>query len=906
LAFCLAVPLAAATASPDPQQSATRQREIRQDSQSLVARLDDVIAEYKANGLDSGADFDSLQQVRAELGSLTQDEMAQLITLLQQMTGDPHQLAKAYSTGKDIALRLQKILAAHQHQQDLQALSSEVRQLADRQSANLSTAIEARQLAAQDSSPNGHAAVAASEQAQQSEQSAISQEVQLVSGKLAQLHEPALNDAAAQLGKVPAEASAAADALGNDKLDDAMDSEKSAREQLEQVAQALSPASVPPEPAEDQQAAQLANLAKDQRALLAKTAEAASALAKAADAQSPAATDKAMYEQIAKPSYHLAQQLAQAGLDASSPPEQIRNSEAVKNFLQSRAAALEKQAQTAQSQLSSLSASQAALAAKAQMIREDLQKTASVPMANAVTQMNSAQNSLAEGDGDQAMQEETDAASQLDQAQQIAAQNQQAAGAQAGQAESTNPDWHTRQLQNGVNDVLNRERASLQQGDALKTGAMAAPAARAQDSLASTAQNLAHDAAAVSSPSAPGLQSAAESIQSAAQMMRAGGVPTQAEAAQQSAIKALNDAAGQLAQQAAAADQQKQEVKQLHSAMNGLQRVIEQQQQLGMDTQRAAAQGKTGPAVSQQIAHNENRLRDNADKLRQSLAAAPPDAARALDQASAAMGDAAQKLNDSSVSGAQARQQDALSALYKAQDSLADQIQKLGGGQPSLRTESQIMSALQRAQSETGAAQQALSASGAGQFAVRRAASQFGQTARGLAGNIGHPEDLPQAARDALRNAERALGSAETAAQTGDSGEASAQASNAMHALGTAQSAISSAQSGIAGLAPDPSQSSTGADSAQAGQAVASQPAQTAQATGMSGNRGARERSWSDMPGASVSNGAVAAGGAAAFTGLPGRDRAAIQQSQAEKYPQEYGAMIEAYMRSLSSDATAK
>ena len=43
--------------------------------------------------------------------------------------------------------------------------------------------------------------------------------------------------------------------------------------------------------------------------------------------------------------------------------------------------------------------------------------------------------------------------------------------------------------------------------------------------------------------------------------------------------------------------------------------------------------------------------------------------------------------------------------------------------------------------------------------------------------------------------------------------------------------------------------------------------------------------------------------GTGQFLGLPDRDRGAIQQSQSEKYPQEYGAMIEEYMRSLATDS---
>ena len=40
--------------------------------------------------------------------------------------------------------------------------------------------------------------------------------------------------------------------------------------------------------------------------------------------------------------------------------------------------------------------------------------------------------------------------------------------------------------------------------------------------------------------------------------------------------------------------------------------------------------------------------------------------------------------------------------------------------------------------------------------------------------------------------------------------------------------------------------------------------------------------------------------GAAAMVQLPPRDRQALQQSQAEKYPEEYGSMVEQYLRNLS------
>nr|MDQ3622820.1 hypothetical protein [Verrucomicrobiota bacterium] len=40
-----------------------------------------------------------------------------------------------------------------------------------------------------------------------------------------------------------------------------------------------------------------------------------------------------------------------------------------------------------------------------------------------------------------------------------------------------------------------------------------------------------------------------------------------------------------------------------------------------------------------------------------------------------------------------------------------------------------------------------------------------------------------------------------------------------------------------------------------------------------------------------------------AFAGLPPRDRAAIEQGQAEKYPEEYGPLVEQYLRNLAESS---
>ncbi len=910
------------------RQTATRQEQIRAEAKLLVSRLDEVIAEYTRNGLAKGEDFEALKDVRGQLGSLSDEEMEEVIDLLKQSAGNPGQMAKAYSGQKDISLRLKQILAAHERQQDIDALASAVRQLADRQSANLGTAIDAGRLAAQDKSADGQAAVTASEQAQQSEEKAIGEEVKLVVAKLSQMDaDPKVKDAAAQLEKVPDEAEAASGALGNGRLDDAKTAEESAHGQLAQVAGALAPENAPA-PAQSPDMPELAALARDQRAMLTKTAQLTAALAKTAQQQTPDAVAKAMTDAINAPASPIARQLARSGITAASAPDQIQNAPAMKAFLDKRADGLKNQEQALQSQLAALSGTEAALAAKAQMVRDDLQgkvKDAEAPMANAVTQINSAQQALADGDGDQAAQEETDAANQLDKAQQAAAQS---GAAEAQAAPPPGADQQLQQLQNGVNQLTARETASVQQGDAMQTGAMGAAAADLQSNLASQAQALQQTAAAAQSPSAPALQAATGAFQNAARSMQAG-MPAAATAAQQAALQNLGQAAQQLARQAAAAAQQKQDLAALEKQMASLMQVIRLQQLLNIRTRKVVDEGNAPPRFANQLAREQAGIQSSAAQLRQTADPATPGAAKSLDQAAAAMADAGQKLSDATLKDAEPPEQAALQALYGAQDALATRMREVAQdlGQPvpgAGQATAAANAALARAQAQATAAENAMAPADSGNGAMQKAAVQLGQAAQAAANAAGQPQALPQAATDAIRAAQQALAAAAASAAAGPAqqAQAQAQAAQASQAIAAAQSAMAAAQAGIAQLSP--SDQGQGQDQGQdqgqgqdkgqgqgqgqgqdQGQGQGKgQPGPSSSGAGR-GATGAAEKSWGDTAGASTAA-KQEVRGQAVYLGLPDRDRAAIQQSQAEKYPQEYGSMIEEYMRSLASDAGGK
>jgi len=901
----------------DLRQNASRQEQIRADSQLLVSRLDEVIAEYQRNGLANGDDFDALKTVRAALGSLSDDEMEQVVGLLKAAAGDRSQMAKAYAGQKDISLRLKQILADHQLNQDIDALASRVRQLADRQAANLNAAIDTGQLAAQDKSANGQAAVTASEQAQQSEESAIAAEVNLIATSLGQLASgQKYSDAAAELARVQPEAGSASDSLGDGNLDDAETVENVVHGQLEEVARALIPAGVSA-PAPTGAAAALADLARDQHALLSKTAALAGALKKITDAETPAAADKAMYDQIKNPNSTLATALANSGITPDSPVDQIRAAPAMKAWLDAHAAALEKQEQALQPQLAALAPAQAALAAKAQLLRDDLQKSSSqfaAPLDNALPSMASAQQALAASNGGQAVQNESQSAAQLDNARRLAEQG----GATPSQP--LTPEQQLQQLQTGVNTLAAREKASLQQGDSLKTGDQAPPAAALQQSLADKATSLAQSAVTQSSPAAQALHQAADAFQKAAQLMSPGGNPEQAEAAQQSALQNLAQAHDQLAGQAADIAARKRDLATMQRLMAGLGDLVQKQQKLDQETAQA------DPAKSKKLAAAQSGIQSGAGNLQRAMAATDPDAAKALGDADDAMKNAAQGLAGQSPGQAKSPQQDAMTSLYKAQDALAGSMQKTAQslGQSSAPASAGVASALSKAQGDLSAARQSMASGQPGGSGLQQATQHLAQASA-------QPQSLTQAARDALRDAQQALDQASAFAAAGQTAQAQSQAAAASQSIAAAESALDQQQAGIAGLSPSSgdqpgngqpspgaqpaggnqessaSRQSSAIESSSPGQPSSASSQQSGQSTNQAtkGGSGAAEKSWQDQSGA-AKTAANSTQGPGAFQGLPDRDRAAIQQSQTEKYPQEYGSMVEQYMRNLATDTGDK
>jgi hypothetical protein len=175
------------------------------------------------------------------------------------------------------------------------------------------------------------------------------------------------------------------------------------------------------------------------------------------------------------------------------------------------------------------------------------------------------------------------------------------------------------------------------------------------------------------------------------------------------------------------------------------------------------------------------------------------------------------------------------------------------------------------------------------------------------AGELG---PLPQSVQAALQSAEGSVveSAAQAAARQGV--PAHAHASSAAWALAQAQAALALAQNGLGSQNMMAGNNQGQGKGQQKGQGQAQGQGQ-GQGTSQGPGKGApgpqgngRQGNWAGPGGAEGPRSGTA--GPGQFTGLPARDRAAILQSQGEKYPQEYGPLVEQYLKNLADQAGAK
>ena len=934
LASSLVPVLSAAPAVPTAErirEGEVKQQQLRGDAQRLVEQLDAMLGEYDRNGL-AGEETKTVQALRETLAKLSGSEMKAVVDLLEKARGaaDPGQQKKevsaAYTAQKGLITEMKRLLAEHMRNQEALEISQQLTQLADRQSVNLQNGIQLGQWSGGRKPENFEAAMQANLQGQEGEQAAIAAEVKMAAEKIAQFaKDPANAEMAARfqkglaaVEKVQPSVDAAAAALKQGQLFKAVTEEKTARDAMRKLAREIAP---PQDRAEALRAAQkeLAKMIDDQKELVQKAEKAAGEkdfdrwLDKKAEAQQLDSKQKKMTREQLHAEKNLQRQFAE-------------------------------QKDGRKEDLVALEDPQGDLARKSDDVAQTLDKDAPAASQNlkaAQEKMQEARAAMTDKNGDAAAKNAKEALAAIKAAEAKVQQEIAKADAAAGKG-SGDLAKDLAQLQKDTHELAKQQAAAAQNPD--KSG---------QAAIAEKAQQLAQQAANAAPQAAPAMQQAAANAQKAAQAAQAN-QPAPAAAAQQAAAQNLAQAEQQIAQAAAEAQAAQAALAAAQKAQQELAEIIVAEQKLEADTAKgvalfAAKKGKAADYFSGQ-AIRQQEVRTKTDSFKANLAPELAAAAPAISEAATAMGEAKTQLDKPDGEPAKAAELKALDALFRAQTALADVAaqaqQQLGQENAAQAANAQQQAQAQLAQAQAAAAQaqgelakaeaaQAAAAEAqqagdkaaaqkAGQQAAQasqKAAAQLAQAAQkaGEAAAQGTPQD-PTAQAAAQEAAQAAAEAAAQAAAQNTPG-AQAQAAAAQQALAQAQTAMTQAQSGItpssAPPMPGEGQSAQMAQAGQPGQPgqpgakPGSKPGQKpgkgpGKMPGQPGGTSAAEKYEPGSPEAIQLGSRTTAAKKASFAALPPRERAVIEQSQSEKYPEEFGAQVEQYLLNLANESAAK
>lgn len=313
------------------------------------------------------------------------------------------------------------------------------------------------------------------------------------------------------------------------------------------------------------------------------------------------------------------------------------------------------------------------------------------------------------------------------------------------------------------------------------------------------------------------------------------------------------------------------------------------------------------PGLMEALQKQQQEIAESLRELREDGKPVP-----SLTRAEQAAGDAARQLKQSNLPGAVESMKAARKSIEQARQSrpaAADTARQT----PALAELDEKQDKVQQAAEALLAVQQKASEQSmqAAAEALKDANKAIGPLAAGAMGQ------MPAGAQAALQSAQgsTAQGSAQASANQNSPAQQSATA--AAQALAQAQGALALAQAGI-GSEAAMAQKGDGNGEGQAkgkgqdggkGKAEGegrgeSQANATGKGKGQPSSQGNGNKGNWDADGGDGSRNTVT--GSSSFTRLPSRDRAALQQSQTEKYPQEYGPLVEQYLRNLSDQATDK
>ena len=952
-------------------QNQLKQQQIQRTTQRVGEQLSGIIGEFERNGIN-GEDVKVLRAIRTVLGRLSEKEMTQVVTLLEQAqkSGDDANAKKdvtqAYSGQKTIITQLKQLLLEYQRQQALYEMSIMLRGLAARQSVNMRVGVWlARQT---DSRPLANYGEDEKRYLQQQEidEIALRDEVAQVLGKLEKLAKESDGTATgerpkaaldeAKKGGLMTALNGSAEDLKNGKLLSATGNEKKARDQMRDVARTLL-------------------LSKDLVDLLRAAIQ---------ETESAILQQKQVLEQTRK-------------MERKDDPREAEDKqfEVVDNT---------------------------------DLIRRDINDVATTAASyfrNALDRMQEARAILNQGNDTKFKVRETplkqtDAIANLEQARRALQEQLAKAEQEAQKPESVLANL--RELQKQVQELIKKEE-KLKEETALaeKKPQDLRDKAPQQGEIRDATQDVQQKAASDAPEAAQALNDAATQMEKAQKdLARSKNSPE----AEQAAVEALKKAETELGEKIAKLEKDEKQLAELEKLLEKVEGVIKEEQTIRLDTAKNAIKPETKPA--DQIAKKQQATGEKTAEAQKEAQEPVPTAAEHLAAAKEQMNDSKAKLDEAKAKDAQPPQNKAIKELYAAKkdiESKMDELKKeLGKESDNSKNLADAQAALEKAQKEVNDAQQQManpdglldalqkqqqaiadSLNDAAQSApspkTQQAQKDAAQAAQQLAQNdlksavgsmqkaqdgidaaqagdkkppgekkpnaSGQPDkpslpqlgeqqsevkkmaenllaaqealskeamqqaaqsleqalndvnpiaageagQLPQAAQDAVQAAQDALTQAAAQAAGQQAKPAQANAAQAAQALAQAQAALALAQAGL---------SSEMAQGQQPGQGEGQQPGQgqspgQGQGQGKEGQKpgpgkgtpppkgSGKDGNWSGAGGADGAH--RAASGTGTFIGLPKRDRAAIQQSQAEKYPQEYGPLVEQYLKNLSDQS---
>lgn len=941
----------AATSSEQILSSELKQQQIRITTQRVADQLASIIAEFERNGI-AGEDVKVLGAIRSVLGNLSEKDMDKVIGLLQEAreatdeTASKKRVLDAFSGQKTIITQLRQLLLEYQRQQALYEISLRLKELANRQSGNMRLGVWLSKMTEGKASNAFDEGQKLNLQLQQAEQESLKDEVGLVVEKLGKIAKEILDGptrerpkAALQQAKdgglMPA-LDAAVEELKAAKVLSATGNEKKARDQLREMARLLTLSQNPTDAlrqalreldqAIDQQKkvrSETEKLEKKDDSILAETKqaelvdqtdlirrdvdsiapvvaehlrtstdrmqEARSVLSSAQDTkqkrtQAPPKQSDAL-NSLEQARRELLEQLAKAEEESIRPEnalaalkelrDQVRELIEQEEKLKAETAAAEKK------DLVSKAPKQGELSDQAQALQAKAAKD-SPPAASligeAANQMQKAQNSLAAQENNPAAQQA--AIDALQKAEQQLAQ--EIARLEQAQQELAELEELLKKLIAVIEEQQKVQMSTVQ--EAVKKEIQPLTELAGQQEKLGTETGQLQQEASTPVPAAAGHLGEAKGHMGEARNELDKPAPKSAQPKQTEALADLHAAKKEIENKI----EELQEMLGMSEEDNAqaLADAAEIIEQARRDVNQAMNEMQESPGLMEALTQKQKEIADSLERMSQSQPDSKP-----VSQAQQAANQAAQQLAQSNLPAAVGSMKGAQNAMQQAMKS---QGPTPGKGSPSLPQLSEDQTEVQKAAEALMAALESAPAGAMEQAAklLQKAGQDIGPLTAGKMGR------LPTSAQSALQSAEGDLAKGAAEACAGQGVPAQCNASSAAQALAQAQAALALAQ---AGLSSESAMASPGQGKGKGkGQGQGRGQGQGIpgpQGTGKAGN-------WAGPSGTEGPR--RSSEGSGTFTGLPKRDRAAIQQSQSEKYPQEYGPLVEQYLKNLSDQSGEK